>query len=73
MGYPKDGDDYMPDNPEFLMDLVANELERQGLVKITFLDEELADGEPDYLIELTEEGIEKMIDGEEPVSRDLEL
>jgi hypothetical protein len=73
MGYPEEGCEGVPDCPELLLDLAASELERQGFVKLTILDEKLADDEPDYLIELTEEGIEKMVEGIEPVFRHLEM
>jgi hypothetical protein len=73
MGYPKDGEDDVPECPEILIDLAASELARQGFVKLTLLDEELADGEPNYLIGLTEPGIAKMMNGEEPVFRDMDL
>jgi hypothetical protein len=56
MGYPEEGEDFEPDNPETLMDLAAGELSDGGIVKITFLSEKLSDDEPDYLIELTEKG-----------------
>jgi hypothetical protein len=73
MGYPELGSKYVPSCPELFIDLAAGELERQGFVKLTYLKERLADGEPDYLIELTLEGIEKMIEGIEPVFRSLNL
>jgi hypothetical protein len=71
MGFPED--DYTPESPELLRDLAAAELERQGFVKLTELDDLLADGERNYLIELTEEGCDKFSNGEEPDFRDLEM
>jgi hypothetical protein len=56
MGYPEEGDSYLPECPEHLIDLAAWQLETGGIVKITPLAEKLADGEQDYTIELTEEG-----------------
>src|SRR5262249_2493869 len=49
-------DDYVPDNAATLMDLAVAELKQGGIVKTTVLDDQLADGEPDYLIELTDKG-----------------
>ena len=73
MGFPEEGEDYEPESPELLLDLAAYELERQGFVRITMLDTKLADGEPDYLIELTEQGREKLAQGKEPLFRDFDL
>src|SRR5207248_2762898 len=49
-------DDYVPECPENLMDLAAAQLEQGGIVKTTDLDDLLADGNEDYLIELTDKG-----------------
>ncbi len=49
-------DDYVPECPERLMDLAVAQLERQLVVKTTDLEDLLADGNEDYLIELTDEG-----------------
>jgi hypothetical protein len=56
MGFAKEGEDYLPECPEHLMDLATGQLSKAGIVKITWLSEKLADGEPDYQIELTEKG-----------------
>ena len=55
-----------------LIDLAAIQLEEQGIVKTTALDVKLADEHPDYRIELTEEGCEKLVAGYEPKFRDME-
>ena len=47
-------DDYV--SVELLIDLAADQLKKHGVVKTTVLDVELADGEQDYRIELTEFG-----------------
>src|SRR6266496_3402943 len=50
-------------SPEHLVDLAAYELEEQGIVSIQELTSKLADGENDYLIELTAEGRKKILSG----------
>ena len=49
-------DDYVPERPADLIDLAVKQLERKSIVKTTVLQELLADENPDYLIELTDEG-----------------
>ncbi len=73
MGYPEEGEDFEPDCPELLIDLAAWALKEQGFVETTELEDELADGEPDYRIALTEEGARKLAGGQRPVFRDLDL
>jgi hypothetical protein len=73
MGYPEEGDDFIPESAELLIDLAAGELQRQGFVQLKILGEELADDEPDYLIELTIAGFDKIADGVEPVFRDMDM
>ena len=58
---------------EGIMDEAAAALAAQGYVKITRLQDLLADGEHDYLIDLTEEERAKLEAGQEPVFRNLDL
>src|SRR5687767_7963602 len=44
------------DAAECTMDVAVGQLEAAGVVKTTHLADKLADGEPDYQIELTPEG-----------------
>lgn len=53
LGIEDDDDWYCP---ERLVDLAAWQLEVGGIVTLTTLDDLLADGEQDYLIELTDRG-----------------
>jgi hypothetical protein len=48
-------DDY--DSPELAIDLAVAQLEEAGLVVTTPLEGSLTDGEPDYLMTLTPEGL----------------
>lgn len=57
---------------EHLIDLAVNQLEAQGIVETQPLATKLADGEDDYLIELTEEGSRKLKSGFTPEYRDAE-
>lgn len=57
---------------EGVMDQTAAAMEEQGFVRLVWLQgETLADGEPAYAIELTEEGRRKLDAGERPTFRDL--
>ncbi len=58
---------------EGIMDEAAFGLAEQGYVRISWLDEELADGEPAYEIELLEAGRGMLAAGKRPVFRDLYL
>ena len=46
-----------------MLDFAAWQLEDLGIVRITFLDEALIDGERDYQIELTERGAQVLAEG----------
>lgn len=59
--------------PEGVVDEAAYQLEALGIVTIRELDSELADGELDYLIELTEAGRQKLEHGDKPVYRSINL
>lgn len=57
-----------PDDAEFvacLVDYAVDQLVGQGFVTTTELDELMADGEKDYLIELTDKGRTLLSDGRE--------
>jgi hypothetical protein len=57
---------------EHLVDIAVVQLEDQGIVAIEQLASTLVDGETDYLIKLTEDGLLRMEDGFEPTYRDME-
>jgi hypothetical protein len=59
--------------PELLMDLAVYQLARGGVVRTTKVPDRLADGENDYLIELTEEGRGFLVSGEEFRFRGVDL
>lgn len=62
------------DGAEHVIDDVAAEMEAQGFVRLVWhKDEELADGEPAYSIELTDKGRKKLASGKFPRFRDLWL
>src|SRR5690349_15330492 len=67
---PEDAEWY---GAEGIMDEAAAALATQGYVKITDLDEKLADEEPAYEIELLEQGRVMLAAGKRPVFRDLDL
>lgn len=67
---PEDAEWYCAPN---IMDEAAATLAAEGYVKLTDLDEKLADDEPAYTIELLEEGRAMLGDGKRPVFRDLDL
>lgn len=59
---------------EGVMDEAAATMAAQGFVRLVWLDgETLADGEPAYAIELTDEGRRKLAAGKRPAFRDLNL
>jgi hypothetical protein len=59
---------------EGVMDEAAAEMESQGFVRIVWLEgQKLADDEPAYAIELTEEGRKKIAAGKKPKFRNLDL
>ena len=58
---------------EGAMDLAAGLLEREGYVRIVPLEEELADGEPAYRIDLLEDGRKAAKVGRLPAFDDIEL
>lgn len=51
---------------EQLIDLAVSQLEYQGIVRTETLTTKLADGEDDYLIELTADGRKKLASGYMP-------
>ena len=61
------------DYPELLMDLAVYQLEDLGIVEKFELDERLVDGEPDYVIILTDEGRMLLEDGFVPTYEDMVL
>ena len=68
-------DDYDAEIVACLVDFAVGQLEDQGLVTTKELEELMADGEKDYLIELTEKGRILLSDGEQPqvTFRDMDL
>ena len=69
MGFEEDEDTCA----ELAIDLAAGALAEAGIVKLTTLDDKLADDEQDYLIEIDEEGLEKLESGVWPTFRGLDL
>jgi hypothetical protein len=67
---PEDAEWY---GAEGIMDEAAAALAAQGYVKLTPLDEKLADDEPAYEIELLARGRAMLAAGKRPVFRDLDL
>lgn len=61
------------EHPELLMDLAAYQLEEMGIVERVELDERLVDGEPDYLVMLTDDGRMLLEDGFVPTYENMEL
>lgn len=61
------------DCAELVLEVAAAELERQGYLVRIDLDEELADGLPAYVIELTEPGRQKFASGQWPWFRHVEV
>jgi hypothetical protein len=57
---------------EALIDLAVVQLEEQGILATEQLNSKLADGEPDYLIELIPNGRAKLLAGFKPTYRDME-
>ena len=57
---------------EHLIDLAVHQLEEQEIVAVQELTAKLADEENDYLIELTDEGRDKIAGGYEPSYRMME-
>ena len=55
------------------MDLAVGALEHQGYISTTQLDEQLADGEPAYTIDLLAAGRDMLVARKWPVFRDVEL
>ena len=59
-----DVDEY--ESVENLVDVAVWQLEKMGYVTTTILDSEMADGEKDYEISLSQSGIKMIEDGTEP-------
>jgi hypothetical protein len=66
----KEGEDICA---ELALDLAADALAEAGIVTLTDLTNKLADGEPDYRIEIPEEGLERLEAGEWPKFRHLDM
>ncbi len=56
---------------EHLIDLAAAQLERQGFVHTEILSSKLADGEPNYSIQLAPSAQERIASGEQPTYWDV--
>jgi hypothetical protein len=71
IGYCGFEDDY--DSPELAIDLAAQQLAEAGFITIIPLDTELPDGEPDYLMRITEAGLAFVLSEKPFRARDVEL
>jgi hypothetical protein len=60
-------------SPEVAIDLAAFQLEEAGLIEITELTNRLPDDEPDYLMELTDEGTDFLKREQRLVCRGMDL
>lgn len=58
---------------ELMMDLAVSMFEKRKLVQTRYLEEKLADDEPDYEICLTDEGTRFITEGRDYASPDVEL